>query len=276
MNVPAQPADSGWPTRSARAWSGRRTPRNARRSSTRRGRDGSPDDSVIRLRAQPMRRCSSAVCGPCCCNRCTRWRWPASRSTATTGTTRGDGCSAPPSSWPTTTYGPAAAAERAVARVRAVHDRVTGVAPDGRPYSANDPHLLRWVHVCEVDSFLVAYRRYGATPARLPNRPMSTSPRQPSSPARSVSTIPRARWPSCAPSSPTSVPNCRAPGRRARPRGSCCSSLRCRWPPERRTRCWPLLRCRCCRCGPGGRCGCRCCPSARPCWSDLRAKRSPS
>jgi uncharacterized protein (DUF2236 family) len=62
-----------------------------------------------------------------------------------------------------TTYGPAAAAERAVARVRAVHERVTGVAPDGRPYAANDPHLLRWVHVCEVDSFLVAHRRYGAT-----------------------------------------------------------------------------------------------------------------
>ncbi|MGD9999647.1 MAG: oxygenase MpaB family protein [Ilumatobacteraceae bacterium] len=62
----------------------------------------------------------------------------------------------------TTTYGPAAAAERAVAKVRAVHDHVNGVAPDGRPYSANDPHLLRWVHVCEVDSFLAAYRRYGS------------------------------------------------------------------------------------------------------------------
>jgi uncharacterized protein (DUF2236 family) len=64
----------------------------------------------------------------------------------------------------TTTYGPAPMAERAVATVRAVHNRVHGVAPDGRPYSANDPHLLRWVHVCEVDSFLTAYRRYGAAP----------------------------------------------------------------------------------------------------------------
>lgn len=62
-----------------------------------------------------------------------------------------------------TTYGPASVAERAVARVRAVHDRVQGTAPDGRPYSANDPHLLRWVHVCEVDSFLIAHRRYGST-----------------------------------------------------------------------------------------------------------------
>jgi uncharacterized protein (DUF2236 family) len=64
----------------------------------------------------------------------------------------------------TTTYGPATAAERAIARVRNVHDRVIGVAPDGRSYSANDPHLLRWVHVCEVDSFLAAYRRYGGRP----------------------------------------------------------------------------------------------------------------
>jgi uncharacterized protein (DUF2236 family) len=63
-----------------------------------------------------------------------------------------------------TTYGPTAEAERAVARVRAVHERVVGVAPDGRPYAANDPHLLRWVHVAEVDSFLAAHQRYGETP----------------------------------------------------------------------------------------------------------------
>ncbi len=48
----------------------------------------------------PTRRCSSAGCGRCCCSRCTRWRWPASPSTATTGTTRGVGCSAPPTSSP--------------------------------------------------------------------------------------------------------------------------------------------------------------------------------
>jgi uncharacterized protein (DUF2236 family) len=63
-----------------------------------------------------------------------------------------------------TTYGPAIEAERAVARVRAVHTRVTGTASDGRPYAANDPHLLRWVHVAEVDSFLAANRRYAAHP----------------------------------------------------------------------------------------------------------------
>lgn len=61
-----------------------------------------------------------------------------------------------------TTFGPATLAEQSVARVRHVHRRVRGTAPDGRPYSAGDPHLLRWVHICEVDSFLAAYRRYGA------------------------------------------------------------------------------------------------------------------
>jgi uncharacterized protein (DUF2236 family) len=61
-----------------------------------------------------------------------------------------------------TTYGPVEQAEAAVERVKRVHERVTGVAPDGRPYAANDPHLMRWVHLAEVDSFLAAHQRYGA------------------------------------------------------------------------------------------------------------------
>lgn len=63
-----------------------------------------------------------------------------------------------------TTFGPAEQAAAAVERVRTVHRRVTGISPDGRAYEANDPHLLRWVHVAEVDSFLAAYRRYGTEP----------------------------------------------------------------------------------------------------------------
>jgi uncharacterized protein (DUF2236 family) len=59
-----------------------------------------------------------------------------------------------------TTYGTLETAEQMIAVVRTIHDRVTGFAPDGRPYSANDPHLLAWVHVTEVDSFLRAYDRY--------------------------------------------------------------------------------------------------------------------
>jgi uncharacterized protein (DUF2236 family) len=61
-----------------------------------------------------------------------------------------------------TTYGTVADAERAIAAVRAVHRRVNGTTPDGRPYSADDPHLLMWVHVAEVDSFLQAFRAFGA------------------------------------------------------------------------------------------------------------------
>ena len=62
----------------------------------------------------------------------------------------------------TTTFGTAADAERAVARVRGVHRRVHGVTADGTPYSASDPDLLRWVHAAEADSFLAAYDRYGS------------------------------------------------------------------------------------------------------------------
>lgn len=60
-----------------------------------------------------------------------------------------------------TTFGSAADAEAMVARIRAIHDKVTGTAPDGRPFAASDPHLLRWVHLAEVDSFLTAHNRYG-------------------------------------------------------------------------------------------------------------------
>lgn len=59
-----------------------------------------------------------------------------------------------------TTYGSTGQAERLIARVRAIHDRVAGHLPDGAPYSANDPILLAWVHVAEVSSFLAAYLRY--------------------------------------------------------------------------------------------------------------------
>jgi uncharacterized protein (DUF2236 family) len=60
-----------------------------------------------------------------------------------------------------TTFGPAEQAERAVARVRGIHRHINGTAADGRDYQARDPHLLRWVHIAEVDSFLAAYQRYG-------------------------------------------------------------------------------------------------------------------
>lgn len=62
-----------------------------------------------------------------------------------------------------TTFGSTQVAEAAVAHVRdRVHPRVHGTAPDGRPYSAEDPHLLTWVHVAEVRCFLAGYERFGA------------------------------------------------------------------------------------------------------------------
>ncbi len=63
-----------------------------------------------------------------------------------------------------TTYGTPADARRQIGVVRAVHRRVVGTAPDGRAYAASDPHLLTWVHVCEIDGFLRSYQRYGAEP----------------------------------------------------------------------------------------------------------------
>ena len=63
-----------------------------------------------------------------------------------------------------TTFGRASDAEEAIGRVRAIHRRITGTAPDGRPYAASDPHLLTWVHIAEADSFLRAHTRFGAHP----------------------------------------------------------------------------------------------------------------
>ncbi|HET7325677.1 MAG TPA: oxygenase MpaB family protein [Nocardioidaceae bacterium] len=63
-----------------------------------------------------------------------------------------------------TTFGTSEDAQTVVDQVRAVHSRIRGAAADGRPYAASDPHLLRWVHVAEVDSFLRAHQAYGAEP----------------------------------------------------------------------------------------------------------------
>jgi uncharacterized protein (DUF2236 family) len=63
-----------------------------------------------------------------------------------------------------TTFGVADDAERAVRAVRAIHERVVGTMADGTPFAASDPHLLLWVHVAEVDSFLLAHTVYGKEP----------------------------------------------------------------------------------------------------------------
>ena len=63
-----------------------------------------------------------------------------------------------------TTFGPAAMAEQSVAVVRAVHARISGTTAEGEPYEASDPHLITWVHLAEIDSFLIAHQRYGRRP----------------------------------------------------------------------------------------------------------------
>ncbi len=67
-----------------------------------------------------------------------------------------------------TTYGDRAEAEAAIARVRAIHDRVTGTLADGTPYRAGDPHLLAWVHTAEALCFLDAWIAYGEPAMTLP------------------------------------------------------------------------------------------------------------
>jgi len=59
-----------------------------------------------------------------------------------------------------TTYAPRATAERAIEQVLAIHRNVHGTVPDGRRYSAEDPHLLNWVHCAEAWSYLQAYETY--------------------------------------------------------------------------------------------------------------------
>jgi uncharacterized protein (DUF2236 family) len=63
-----------------------------------------------------------------------------------------------------TTFGTVEDAEAAIARVRRRHAVVRGTDPGGRPYAASDPHLLRWVHVAEIWSFLHAFQHYAGRP----------------------------------------------------------------------------------------------------------------
>lgn len=60
-----------------------------------------------------------------------------------------------------TTYGGREDAERAIARVNAIHGHLSGALPSGEPYRVADPALLSWVHVTECWSFLNGWIRYG-------------------------------------------------------------------------------------------------------------------
>ena len=62
----------------------------------------------------------------------------------------------------TVSFGDRAAAERVAARVRRIHEHISGVdTVTGRPYEASDPALLLWVHAALVESNLAAGRLFG-------------------------------------------------------------------------------------------------------------------
>ncbi|PZF79960.1 oxygenase MpaB family protein [Jiangella anatolica] len=60
----------------------------------------------------------------------------------------------------TVVYGTTEQAEKAGRRVRRIHDRLRAHDPvTGEEFRVDDPHLLRWVHVTEVESFVSTARR---------------------------------------------------------------------------------------------------------------------
>src|SRR5262245_4098123 len=59
-----------------------------------------------------------------------------------------------------TVYGARSTAEGMIARVRRVHDRITGITPSGEAYRANDPELLNWVLGTAAYGFAQAYHTY--------------------------------------------------------------------------------------------------------------------
>jgi uncharacterized protein (DUF2236 family) len=64
----------------------------------------------------------------------------------------------------TVVYGTTSQARQAGERLRRLHARLRATDPDtGERFRIDEPDLLRWVHVTEVDSFLTTARRAGLT-----------------------------------------------------------------------------------------------------------------
>ena len=62
----------------------------------------------------------------------------------------------------TVVWGTTDEVERAASRVRRMHSRMSAVDPrTGEPFRIDEPDLLRWVHVVEVESFLTTAVRAG-------------------------------------------------------------------------------------------------------------------
>lgn len=63
-----------------------------------------------------------------------------------------------------TTYGGQEMALKAIGQVNAIHANIRGIDLQGQPYVANEPELIRWVHLVEVASFLGAYQHLARQP----------------------------------------------------------------------------------------------------------------
>jgi uncharacterized protein (DUF2236 family) len=67
-----------------------------------------------------------------------------------------------------TTFAAQESLEREAARVRGMHGKVRGQYRDAqgetREYDASDPHLLLWVHIAFMESFLRCHQTYSHTP----------------------------------------------------------------------------------------------------------------
>jgi len=64
----------------------------------------------------------------------------------------------------TTTFAPGTVADEMCADVRRIHGFVRGTTPDGRPYSADDPRQLDWVHCALMVGVSRAWLLYGQRP----------------------------------------------------------------------------------------------------------------
>jgi uncharacterized protein (DUF2236 family) len=63
-----------------------------------------------------------------------------------------------------TTYGPKGMADSVIDRVNHIHQKVSGFDEFNKPYRADDPELLAWVHLTETRSFIHSYESYRNEP----------------------------------------------------------------------------------------------------------------
>jgi uncharacterized protein (DUF2236 family) len=64
----------------------------------------------------------------------------------------------------TTTFAPGSVSQANVDLVNRIHTKIVGVAPDGRPYAAQDPEHIDWVHCGLLLGMGRCWLRYGRRP----------------------------------------------------------------------------------------------------------------